>query len=312
MTVIFRTEKLLDVNHALILKKDLGFSATLADIKDAWPIINTIKSSGVKTFLSLDLPEEVKKDDKKGKKDEKKDVTSSTGQVEKDALDKRKAEAIQNYAAQPAAFQKAGVPFGFSSMSAKTKDIPANLRRMIAAGLTEDAALAALTTTPAQMLGLTDRMGSIDNGKMANLVITDKSYFHEKAKVRYIFVDGFMYKLDIKEAKKVDPNAKVEIEGSWSTVTESPQGKAEGKLIIKKDGSNYSGKVSGGRIPSPIDLSEVSLDGNVMTFNYTMSFGTNSVTVKGEVTIEGDSFKGTVSFGENRTAPIEGTRDPKN
>ena len=49
----------------------------------------------------------------------------------------------------------------------------------IAAGLTEDAALAALTTNPAQMLGLSDRMGSIDNGKMANLVITDKSYFNE-------------------------------------------------------------------------------------------------------------------------------------
>ena len=312
MAVIFKTEKLLDVNHSLILKKELGLSVMLADIKDAWPIINTIKSSGAKTFLSIDLPEEVKKDDKKDKKDEKKDGAPSPGQLEKDALDKRKAEAIQNYTAQAASFQKAGVTFGFSSMSAKPKDIPSNLRRMIAAGLTEDAALAALTTSPAQMLGLSDRMGSIDNGKMANLVITDKSYFHEKAKVRYVFVDGVMYKMEVREAKKVDPNAKVEIEGSWSTVTESPQGKAEGRLTIKKDGSNYSGTVSGGRIPSPIDLTEVSLDGDVMTFKYTVSFGTNSLTVTGEVTIEGDSFRGTVSFGQNRTSPIEGTRDPKN
>lgn len=311
MPVIFKSEQLLDVNHALTLKKDLGFSTVLADVKQAWPIVNTIKASGAKVFLSIDLPEEVKKDDKK--KDDKKDASvSAAAQAEKEALEKRKTESIQAYTAQASVFEKAGVPFGFSTMSAKTKDIPANLRRMIAAGLTEDAALAALTVAPATLLGLSDRMGTIDNGKMANLVISDKSYFHEKAKVRYVFVDGVMYKMDVKETKKSDPNAKVEIEGSWSTVTESPQGKAEGKLTFKKEGSNYSGKVSGGRMPAPVDLTEVSLDGNTLTFKYSMTFGTNAVTITGEVTVEGDSFKGTVSFGQNRTAPIEGTKDPKN
>jgi imidazolonepropionase-like amidohydrolase len=309
--VIFKTERLLDVNHVLTLKKDLGFQAVLADVKNAWPIINQIKASGAKTFLSLDLPDEVKKDDKK--KDEKKDATvSAAAQAEKDALEKRKAESIQAYAAQAGAFQKAGVTFGFSSMSAKTKDIPANLRRMIAAGLTEDAALAALTTNPAQLLGLSDRMGTVDNGKMANLVVTDKPYFNEKAKVRYVFVDGVMYKMEVKETKKGDPNAKVDVDGTWSTVTEAQQGRTEGKLTFKKEGSGYSGKVSGGRLPSPIDMTEVTLDGNALTFKYTMTFGTNTFTVVGEVTVEGDSFKGTLSFGQNRTAPIEGTKDPKN
>lgn len=309
MPVIFKSERLLDVNHVLTLKKDLGFSAVLADVKDAWPIINTIKASGAKTFLSIDLPEEVKKDEKKDKKDE---GLSVAAKAESEGLEKRKAEAVQQYAAQAAAFQKAGVVFGFSTMSAKTKDIPSNLRRMIAAGLTEDAALAALTTNPAQLLGLSDRLGTIDNGKMANLVISDKSYFNEKAKVRYVFVDGVMFKMDVKETKKGDPNAKVDIEGTWSTVTETQQGRADGKLTFKKDGSNYSGKISGGRLPSPIDLTDVSLDGNVLTFKYSMTFGSNTIAVSGEVTVDGDSFKGTVSFGQNRTAPIEGTKDPKN
>jgi hypothetical protein len=304
--VIFRTERLLDVSHVLNLKKDLGFQAVVADVKDGWPMINTIKSSGAKTFLSLDLPEEVKKDDKK------KESVNARADQEKEALEKRKVEAIQAYAAQASAFQKAGVTFGFSTMSAKAKDIPANLRRMIAAGLTEDAALAALTTSPAQLLGVSDRMGTVDNGKMANLVITDKSYFNEKAKIRYVFVDGKMYKMEVKEARKGDPNAKVDLEGSWTTTTESPQGRSEGKLTFKKEGSGYSGKISGGRMPSPVDLTEVTLDGNALTFKYTMTFGSNTVTIVGEVTVEGDSFKGTVSFGQGRTAPIEGTKDPKN
>jgi len=306
-SVLFRTEHLLDVNHVLTLKKDLGFLVVIADVKDAWPIVNTIKASGVKSFLSLDLPDEPKKEDKKKESGE-----ATAAQKEKEALEKRKAEAIQNYAAQAAVFQKAGVTFGFSTMSAKSKDIPVNLRRMIAAGLSEDAALAALTTNPAQLLGLSDRMGTIDNGKMANLVITDKSYFNEKAKVRYVFVDGVIYKMEVKEARKGDPNAKVELEGSWSTVTESPQGRAEGRLTFKKEGSGYSGKVSGGRMPQPVDLTDVTLEGNALTFKYAVTFGSNSITVVGDVTIEGDTFKGTVSFGQGRTAPIEGTKDPKN
>lgn len=305
--VLFRTEHLLDVNHVLTLKKDLGFSASVADVKDAWPIIGAIKNSGMKTYLSLDLPDAPKKEDKKKESGE-----ATAAEKEKEALEKRKAEAIQNYEAQAAAFQKAGVTFGFSTMSVKTRDIPANLRRMIAAGLSEDAALAALTTSPAQLLGLSDRLGTIDNGKMANLVITDKSYFNDKAKVRYVFVDGVMYRMDVKESRKGDPNAKVELEGSWSTVTESSQGRNEGKLTFKKEGSGYSGKVSGGRMPQPVDLSDVTLDGNALSFKYTVSFGSNSITVVGDVTIEGDTFKGTISFGQGRTAPIEGTKDPRN
>ena len=188
MPMVFKAEKMLETQRVMILKNDLKFSLMMGDLKEGWPIINKIKSSGAKVFLSLDLPEEVKKDDKKEKEEPKKeDKPKSAGELEKEALEKRKADAIASFIGQAASFSKAGVPFGFSVMSAKPKDIPTNLRRMIAAGLSEDAALASLTTTPAQLLGLSDRMGSIDNGKMANLVITDKSYLNEKAKFLYVF-----------------------------------------------------------------------------------------------------------------------------
>src|SRR5690606_22555478 len=155
------------------LQKDLGFNVVLGDVKDCWDMINKIKSANAKVFLSLDLPDAVKDEKKDEKKEEAKDQTNA----EKEALEKRKAESIAQYVAQASAFQKAGVSFGFSTASAKTKDIPANLRRMIAGGLTEDQALAALTTAPAQLLGIADRVGTVDNGKIANLVISDKPYF---------------------------------------------------------------------------------------------------------------------------------------
>ncbi len=309
MPVLFRAEKLLEIHRVFILKTDLGFPLIIADVKEGWPIINKIKSSGAKVFLSLDLPEEIKKAAK-----EKKEEASSTktpAQVEKEALEKRKADAIINYTSQAANFQKAGIPFGFSSLSVKPKDIPSNLRRMIASGLGEDAALASLTTIPAQLLGLSDRLGTIDNGKMANLVISDKSYFNEKAKVRYVFVDGVLYTIDVKETKKSDGNVKVEIEGNWSTVAQTPQGTTEGKLIFKKEGGSYSGTISGGNLPAPVDLKEINLDGNVLNYKYALNLGGQPLNIEVEAKVEGDGFKGTVTAGQFGSFPIEGTRDPK-
>jgi imidazolonepropionase-like amidohydrolase len=313
--VLFKAEKLLDASRVLTLKNDLNFQLVLAELKDAWPMIGKLKASGAKIFLSLDLPEEVKSADK-DKKDASKNPPANPkpktpAELEKEGLDKRKAEAIANYAAQASAFQKAGVTFGFSSLSAKSKDIPANLRRMIKAGLTEDAALAALTVNPAQLLGLSDRMGSVDNGKMANLVVTDKSYFDEKAKVRYVFVDGVMYKMEVKETKKGDPNAKVEIEGTWSTVTQTPNGNNENKMTFKKEGSGYTGTASGGRMAAPIDLKDITLEGNNLSFNYTVTFGPNTIKVEVSATVDGDTFKGTSTAGTFGSFAIDGTREPK-
>ena len=213
--------------------------------------------------------------------------------------------------AQASTYQKAGIKFGFSALSAKSKDIPANLRRMIAAGLSEDAALASLTTTPAEIFGLSDRMGTVDNGKIANLVVSDKPYFNEKAKVRYVFVDGVLYKQDAAEAKKADANAKAEIEGTWSVTTEIPQGKSETSLVITKDGTNYSAKISGGQLPQPVDATSVVLEGNVLKVAYSVTINGQNMDVKMEVTIDGNSFKGNTSVASFGTFPVEGKKDPK-
>jgi imidazolonepropionase-like amidohydrolase len=91
----------------------------------------------------------------------------------------------------PAAFAKAGVKFAFYSDGlAAPKDIFKSVKRATDAGLTQDAALRAMTLDAADILGLSDRLGSIAPGKIANLVITDGDLFNEKTKVKHMFVDG--------------------------------------------------------------------------------------------------------------------------
>lgn len=315
MPVMFEADRYLDIQRILALQADLGFSLMIGDVKEGWDAIPKLKATETKVFLSLDLPED-KKDEKKDSKDKKpedskKDESTTLTPAEKEALEKRKAEFLALYNGQAAAFQKAGVLFGFSSLSVKPADIHTNLRRMITAGLTEDQALSALTTNPAQLLGLSDRLGTVDNGKIANLVLSDKPFFNEKAKVRYVFVDGVMYKIENKETPKADATAKVNIEGTWSLVAASTQTQAETSLTITKDGNNYAGSVSGGRLAQAVTLERVELNGNTLKYSYTVPISGQSQKVDVEVKVEGSAFKGTVSEGSAGTYPVEGKKDPK-
>src|SRR5882724_1556368 len=90
----------------------------------------------------------------------------------------------------PAAFTKAGVKFAFySGAITNPKDILKAVKKSIDAGLAPDAALRALTLSSAEIYGVSDRLGSIEKGKIANLVITDGDLFNEKTKIKYVFVD---------------------------------------------------------------------------------------------------------------------------
>lgn len=96
----------------------------------------------------------------------------------------------------PAALSKAGVLYAFYSGGiAKPEEILKNVKKAIARGLSADDALKAMTINPAQILGVEDRLGTIEPGKIANLVVTDGDLFGEKTKIKYVFVEGMRYEV---------------------------------------------------------------------------------------------------------------------
>jgi imidazolonepropionase-like amidohydrolase len=91
----------------------------------------------------------------------------------------------------PAALDKAGIPFAFSSDGLREpRDFVRNVGRAVREGLSEDAAVRALTINAAQIAGAADRVGSLERGKIANLVVTQGSLFDERLQIRHVFVDG--------------------------------------------------------------------------------------------------------------------------
>jgi imidazolonepropionase-like amidohydrolase len=93
----------------------------------------------------------------------------------------------------PAALEKAGARFAFYSGGTASKDLRKAVKRAIDAGLTEAAAVRALTLSAAEIYGVADRVGSIEAGKIANLVVVKGNLFDEKAKIEYVFIDGVKY-----------------------------------------------------------------------------------------------------------------------
>jgi len=90
-----------------------------------------------------------------------------------------------------AAMTKAGVPFVLTSNGHKKMvDFTDALRKAVKEGAAPEAAFAALTTGPAELLGISDMAGTLTAGKLANFIVTDKEYFTEKATVYQNWVQG--------------------------------------------------------------------------------------------------------------------------
>jgi imidazolonepropionase-like amidohydrolase len=94
----------------------------------------------------------------------------------------------------PSRLKKAGVRFSLTTSTLKDPSaFLSRLRKAVARGLSREDALASLTATPAADFGLADRLGSLDEGKIANFVIADGDVFEEKTRIRETWVDGRKY-----------------------------------------------------------------------------------------------------------------------
>jgi imidazolonepropionase-like amidohydrolase len=94
----------------------------------------------------------------------------------------------------PAAFEKASINFCLTAADLRdAKQFMPNLRKAIEYGLSENKALEALTKIPASLLGVYDKVGSLDAGKLANFLITSGPIFNEKTVVYQNWVQGEKY-----------------------------------------------------------------------------------------------------------------------
>ena len=97
----------------------------------------------------------------------------------------------------PAALHKAGVTFAFSGAGLRDpRDFVRNVARAVREGLPADAAIRALTADAAKIAGAGDRVGTLEKGRIANLLVTQGDLFDSAVKVTHVFVDGRAIAID--------------------------------------------------------------------------------------------------------------------
>jgi imidazolonepropionase-like amidohydrolase len=103
----------------------------------------------------------------------------------------RQLRARTNAPKVPGTLEKAGIVFAFSSAGLReSRDFVRNAARVVKEGLPSEAAIRALTINAARIAGAADRLGTLEKGKIANVIVTDGDLFDEKTRVRHVFVDG--------------------------------------------------------------------------------------------------------------------------
>ena len=80
----------------------------------------------------------------------------------------------------------------------------AAVRQAVERGLDREAALTALTMAPAEIFGVADRVGTLQAGRIANLVIADQDVFEDGAKIETVFVDGVIHRVDADDEEETD------------------------------------------------------------------------------------------------------------
>lgn len=102
----------------------------------------------------------------------------------------------------PAELHKAGVKFAFGSFDNQfARNVPYQAAAAVAFGLPKDAALKALTVHAAEIWGLGGQLGSIQEGKLADLILTDGDPLETRTQVRHLFIQGKQVSLDSKHTK---------------------------------------------------------------------------------------------------------------
>lgn len=200
----------------------------------------------------------------------------------------------QHAPANPARLIEAGFPLLLTTWKqSKPADLFAALARAIEAGLTPEQALAALTTAPAEWLGIADRAGRIAPGYMANLVVVNGELLVEKPAIAEVWIDGRRFELASVEPPEVDPA------GTWAlTLAFGGMGDVEGELVLNGPPTGMQGTLTimGNEVP----LSEARVSGKTLTVKIDSGrFGQGGATTI-NLEIDGESGRGSGSgpFGE--------------
>lgn len=161
--VILRADREAEIRGAIKFAEELKLKPIILGGDDAWKITALLKEKDIPVIVAgiQELPA-------------------------------REDDAYDTLYENAAKLKAAGVRFCISTGNggSDVRTLPFRAGTAAAFGLAKDEALKAVTLYPAQIMGVADRLGTIEKGKLANLVVTDGDLLEVRTHIRYLFIDG--------------------------------------------------------------------------------------------------------------------------
>jgi imidazolonepropionase-like amidohydrolase len=219
-----------------------------------------------------------------------------------------------------AVLHRAGVKIALASGGLQAGEFLTNVRKAVERGLPRDVALAAITQHAAEMAGAGDMVGTIETGKIANLVVTENDLLSDSARIRMVFVDGI--RTDVTPppagahgrraagaAVAGTEAAAAQVGGTWEVTVNTSSGASTSTMTIIQDGQTFRGtSVSEfGRI----EFSDGRIDGRRLTWSATLTMSGQTIPLTFDGMLEGqgaDRIAGNVGLGPMGTAEFTARR----
>jgi imidazolonepropionase-like amidohydrolase len=305
MPVILVANRENEIERALNLAKEYNLKAIIAGGQEAGKFVDRLKSQNIPVLLSMNFP---------------KRTAAASPDADPETMDTLRFRAeVPKVAGKLAA---AGIKFAFQNGGVtNVNDFVAAAVKSTENGLSKDAAIKALTLSPAEIFGVSDRMGSIEAGKIANLTVVKGDLFGTQKTVTHVFVDGKVFEPKPPETAAgrgpggrgpggrggANPSTLPNVGGGYSINIAAPEQALAGTLTLTQQGGQLTGTMVTELGTTTIRDGRVTQNG--FSFAGTVMFGGQSIDFTVQATVTGNTFSGTVDSPQG-AIPITGTKNP--
>lgn len=298
MPVVFNANSEIEIIRSLDFAKEFNLKPIIAGGNEAGKVTDRLKKADAVVLLSLNFPRR---------------TAANSPDADPEPLDvlRMRVEAPKN----AARLAQAGVKFAFQSGGmTNLNDFLANANRAVENGLSKDNALKAMTLNAAEILGLADRLGSIETGKIANLVVTRGDVFARDKAITHVFVDGKLFEQRPPTQRPTGggggaPAAGVaQVAGTWNITIDAGGQSLPMTLNFQQQGSRLTGTIASQALgTAQIKNGEATANG--FSFESTVNFGGQSLDISVSGRVTGNQVSGTVNSPMG-PAPFTGTKVP--
>jgi imidazolonepropionase-like amidohydrolase len=305
MPVVMYANTHAEIERALNLAQEFNLRAIIAGGMEAQGLAPRLKAMNVPVLLTLNLPRRTT-------------PASPDATPEPMSVLRARVEAQKTAGALAAA----GVRFAFQSGGmANPADMMTNVRRLMQNGLTADQALRAFTVAPAEILGVANRLGTIEPGKIANLTVSRGDLFTD-GQVTQVFIDGRPYTPPASTiaaggqgmrgtggTAQPTPSAEGAAAGTWQLSFNLGDRTSTATLTLTQEGERLAGRIRSDLGEAPITDGRLGANGNIH-FRTSIPMGAQTFEAIFDGSLTGAEMTGTAQVAGAGAVPFTGRRTP--